>query len=59
VARWRVLGGARPRTLHSVAEVGRAGFETAVAVAARSTYVAVQALDATGHVLGTSRVTRA
>ncbi len=56
VASWRVLGGATPSTLTPVATAARSGFETAVALAAGAAgpYLAVQALDASGAVLGSS-----
>ncbi|MHB1432361.1 MAG: MFS transporter [Streptosporangiaceae bacterium] len=56
VRSWRVLGGQDPGNLAPIATALKSGFETAIAV--RSGYHAyeVQALDARGHVLGTSRV---
>lgn len=54
VATWRVLAGELPAALRPVADAPRAGFETAIPVAARSPFVAVQALAADGTVLGTS-----
>jgi hypothetical protein len=61
VASWRVLAGATPRAMAPVAQAPRSGFETAVAapVAASATYVQVQALDASGGVIGVSRAKRA
>jgi hypothetical protein len=53
-ASWRVLGGPSPQQLAPVAEAARSGFETAIALPAVQPYVAVQALSATGAVLGTS-----
>lgn len=58
VASWRVLSGSRSKSLAQVASGPRSGFETALAVAGRARYYAVQALDAAGHVLGTSRASR-
>jgi hypothetical protein len=55
VASWRVLGGASPQQLAALASAGRSGFETAIAVPSVPAYVAVQALDASGAVLGSSR----
>jgi Arylsulfotransferase (ASST) len=57
VSSWRVLAGASASSLSPVAAAPRSGFETAIAVPAWATgpYIAVQALDAAGHVLGTSR----
>jgi hypothetical protein len=53
---WRVLAGASPTGLSPVAGSARSGFETAIAVAGVTVgpYVAVQALDSAGRVLGAS-----
>ncbi len=61
LASWRVLAGSSPSNLAPVASAARSGFETAVAVPtpAAGAYVAVQALDATGAVIGASRAKRA
>ena len=56
VTRWRVLSGASSQSLKTVTTARRTGFETAIRIA-RRTYVRVQALDGTGHVLGTSALT--
>jgi len=58
VASWRVLAGASPASLTTVAQVPRSGFETAIPVPAGTTGpdVAVQALDVAGGVLGVSAV---
>jgi hypothetical protein len=58
VAQWRLLGGTRPQALALLATAPRAGFETPIASAAAPRYVAVQALDAQGRLLGTSAITR-
>jgi EmrB/QacA subfamily drug resistance transporter len=50
VASWRVLVGSK-----SLASATKSGFETAIQVPAGSRTFRVQALDATGKVLGTSR----
>jgi hypothetical protein len=55
VARWKVLGATGGGSLTAVAQHKKAGFETAIAVAAGPTRFEVQALDAKGHVLGTSK----
>jgi hypothetical protein len=55
VASWRVLGGSSTTTLAPVASAAKAGFQTTISVPAGTAYVAVQALDASGAVLGTSR----
>lgn len=54
VASWRVLGGASASALKAVATAGRRGFETAIGLGSAQPFVAVQALDSAGHVLGTS-----
>ena len=54
---WRVLGGSS-RHLHAIATAPRSGFETAIALHAAATYVAVQALAPDGSVLATSAVVR-
>ena len=55
VASWRVLGGSSTTTLAPVTSAAKAGFQTTISVPAGTAYVAVQALDASGAVLGTSR----
>jgi hypothetical protein len=56
VASWRVLVGGSPTSLKPIVTVARSGFETAVALPGGTVgpYVAVQALDAGGQVLGSS-----
>jgi Arylsulfotransferase (ASST) len=54
-ASWRVLAGPTQQQLTPVAGAARAGFETAISVPVAEGYVAVQALDSAGDVLGTSR----
>jgi hypothetical protein len=58
---WRVLAGASPTALTPVAQVARSGFETAITLPAATVGpdVAVQAIDAAGHVLGVSPVAAA
>ena len=51
---WRLLAGSSPQTLVPVALAARSGFETAIEAPAAEPYVAVQALSASGAVLGTS-----
>jgi hypothetical protein len=53
---WRVLAGAAPSALNPVAQAARSGFETAVTLAGATIgpYVSVQAIDASGRVLGAS-----
>ena len=56
VARWRVLAlGPTGTAPVPVAGAIKSGFETTIAVPAGHTRFELQALDATGHVLGTSR----
>jgi Arylsulfotransferase (ASST) len=56
VAGWRVLAGATPGSLRPVAQAARSGFESAIALPARTSggYLTVQALDAGGRVLATA-----
>ncbi len=54
VSAWRVLGGASPATLTSIATAASTGFETSIAVDNTDPVFAVQALGASGEVLGTS-----
>jgi hypothetical protein len=56
VATWRVLAGAHAAALKAVAEAPRAGFETSIQLPTPTAgpYLAVQALDAAGRVIGTS-----
>jgi hypothetical protein len=55
VATWRVFGGSRANKMPAVATAPKRGFETVINARAWP-YVAVQALDAKGHVLGRSAV---
>lgn len=55
VTGWRVLAGSSPSALAPVAGAAKSGFETTIATPGPESYVAVQALDASGAVLGTSR----
>jgi len=56
VASWRVLAGPSVSNLTAVAQAAHSGFETAIALPSGvvGPYLAVQALDGAGHVLGTS-----
>ena len=60
VASWRVLAGASPKAMVRVASAARTAFETAIPVSSVSAgaYVAVQALSASGVLLGSSTVVR-
>jgi hypothetical protein len=55
VATWEALGGIDPASLSSLGQFPRTDFETVLAVEATSGMVAVNALDKTGAVLGTSK----
>ena len=59
IASWRVLAGGSPSTLAPVAAAPKGGFETTLTASTTGGYVAVQALDAAGVVLGTSATVRA
>jgi hypothetical protein len=54
VATWRVLAGPDPEQLQEVDAAPRSGFETAITVQSRESYIAVQAEDVAGNVLGIS-----
>ncbi len=55
VASWRVLAGQRPGSLKVQTKIRAAGFESSTTLPQRYAYVAVQALDSAGRVLGTSK----
>jgi hypothetical protein len=55
VASWRVLAGQHPGSLTAQATIAVSGFESSTTLPRKYAYVAVQALDSAGHVLGTSR----
>ena len=54
VASWRVLAGKRAGSLTTQTTVQLGGFETSTILPRQYGYVAVEALDSAGHVLGTS-----
>jgi Arylsulfotransferase (ASST) len=54
VASWRVVAGPDAEDLHEVGSGARTGFETTLTATTVEPYVAVQALDARGDVLGQS-----
>jgi hypothetical protein len=58
VASWRVLAGPSPGRLRPLRRVARQGFETTMTVSSRASYLAAQALDRSGRVLGTSALLR-
>ena len=55
VASWRVLAGTLAGPMTTVASAPRSGFETTIALARSYPSFKLQALDAAGHVLGTSQ----
>lgn len=58
VAAWRVLGGSSASALAPIASAPSQGFQTSIAISSAPPYLAVQALDAAGVVIGTSPVAR-
>jgi hypothetical protein len=54
VASWRVLAGPSPGALAPVASRGFNGFETGISTSSTQAFFAVQALNGSGRVLGTS-----
>jgi hypothetical protein len=59
VVSWRVLAGASPDALAPVTTAADTGFQTTIAALSAGPYVAVQALDSGGAVLGTSATIKA
>ena len=59
VASWRMLAGASPSALAPVATAAKAGFQSTLTATAAGPYVALQALDGSGQVLGTSATVKA
>ncbi len=59
VASWQVLAGASPSTLEPVATAPKSGFQTTIATPSPGPYVAVQALNSAGAVIGTSAAVKA
>jgi hypothetical protein len=58
VASWRVLAGPAASQMTPATSAPKGGFETAIATPGKPAYVAVQALDAAGNVLGTSHAVK-
>jgi hypothetical protein len=58
VASWRVLAGAHAASLSAQATMGATTFESSTILPKHYDYVAVQALDAAGHVLASSPTAR-
>jgi hypothetical protein len=59
VASWQVLAGASPATLTPVTSAAKAGFQTTLTAQTAGPYVAVQALNAAGAVIGISPTVKA
>lgn len=59
VASWQVLAGPEAAQLQQATSAPRDGFETTIPVESAEPYFAVQALDASGSVLGTSEAVQA
>ncbi|HEX4627999.1 MAG TPA: arylsulfotransferase family protein, partial [Gemmatimonadales bacterium] len=57
-ARWRLLAGSAAGALAPVATSARSRFETAIVLPSPASYLAVEALDASGAVIGRSRTIR-
>ena len=51
---WEVLAGPHPDQLEPLGSVPRNGFETAISARTEEPYLAVQARDSSGRILGTS-----
>jgi hypothetical protein len=59
VASWRVLAGASPASLAPVTSGPKRGFQTTLAAPTAGPYVAVEAIDAGGSLIGTSATVKA
>jgi Arylsulfotransferase (ASST) len=59
VESWEVLAGPHPGQLESLGSIARDGFETAMLVQSSEPYIAVQARDRSGRILGTSQLVEA
>ncbi|HEX4483975.1 MAG TPA: arylsulfotransferase family protein [Solirubrobacteraceae bacterium] len=55
IASWRVLAGEHPESLKAQTVIAASGFESSTILPTAHSYVSVQALDAAGRVLGTSK----
>ncbi len=55
VTTWQVLAGSAPDQLEPLASVPRQGFETVITFHTTEPYVGLQALNASGKVLGTTK----
>jgi hypothetical protein len=56
VTRWRLIGGSTPNAMSFLETAPWSGFETAMTLRHAPSFLCVQALDAQGHVLGSSRI---
>ena len=54
VSSWRLLAGSSPSALSAVATAARTGFQTTITAATNGPYLAAQALDGSGAVIGQS-----
>jgi len=54
VVRWQILAGDTAESLEVISEVPRVGFETMATVDTAAAWVAVQAIDAEGNIIGAS-----
>jgi hypothetical protein len=54
VTSWRALAGPAPEQMEIVGEAARSGFETEIRVDTAADWYSVQALDASGNVIGTA-----
>ena len=54
VVRWQILAGDAPESLNVLSEVPRVGFETTAEIETAAAWVAVQAIDADGNIIGAS-----
>jgi len=59
VASWRVLAGEHAGSLTSQTTIPASRFESSTTLPQKYAYVAVQALDSAGHVLGASQTVQA
>jgi Arylsulfotransferase (ASST) len=58
VATWQVLAGQEPDQMQHIGDAPRSGFETAITAQTEVPYLAVQAQDGSGNVLGVSAAIR-
>ena len=58
MAKWQVLAGSKKSSLSPVRKARVKGFETAIRLSKAHNFVQVRALDASGNVLGLSKITK-